>query len=362
MSLLSGTIHQLGNVAAPLLEGYGALTHQSGAYNAGKAISNPNITATNFGALNPFVNASVFSGGAPSGGGGGTAPQPNAYSGTSTAYGANDANGKVLGVNTGPTAAQIAANNQAIDLANYNLGLLPGALQSSLNNVQHAYDQNNNELQSGFNAAQQNYGQSTDQNQQQFVTNKNAIMNQGSNGLRGLLRLLGQHGAGGSSAVDAANGAVAETMAQQRAGAGQTYGQNQQALDTSFNTYQTGFDNSKKQLADWLTQQQNMARSNNESNRQNILQQLAGLQANATAAQPYIDQIKASAANVANLQNFNPTYTGVTPTYTAPDVASYTVDQVGNPTLGQLGNNTGGSSALSFLLGLNKDKQNPVLG
>lgn len=291
---------------------------------------------------------------------------------TALAQQMNDPNGdgSVLGASTfqdavgsdGLTSAQRAANNQAIDLANYNLGLLPRQLQSAYGNIQHGYDQNLNELNSGHDAAQQSYNQNTAQNQQQFVTNKNSILSEGSNGLRGLLRLLGQHGAGGSSAVGAANGAVAQHMAQERSGAGQTYGQNQQGLDTSFNTYQAGFDNSKKQLADWLTQQRNAAATNNEASRQTILQQLAGLQTNATSAQPFIDQIKASAAHVADLANFNPTYTGVTPTYTAPDVASYTMHQAGNPTLGQLGNNTGGASALSFLLGLNKDRQNNNLG
>lgn len=263
---------------------------------------------------------------------------------------------------TGLTAQQILANNQAIALGNDSLNRLPAQLQAALGQIQNTYNQNNNQLQSGYDAANQQYGQSTQQNGQQFVANKNQINNQASQGIRSLLSILGQHGAGGSSAaMFAAPDAVSLQAAQQRAGAGQTFGQNQQSLDTNFNTYQTGFDNSKKQLADWLTQQQQAAQTNSENNRQSILSQLAGLQTNAGAAQPYIDQIMASRNAVDQLASFNPTYTGTTPTYTAPDVASYTVAQNGAPQLGNPGNSTGASSPLAFLLGLNKDKNTPQL-
>jgi hypothetical protein len=273
-------------------------------------------------------------------------------------------NGVVLGANTGqnttyntgPSASQLAANQQAIDLANSAMGRLPGQLQTALGNVQHQYDQNYNQLQSGFNQAHQGYDQSTGQNTQQFVTNKNKINDQGSQGLLGLLRTLGQHGAGGSSAaMFAAPDAVNQFVTQQRSGAGQTYGENQQALDTNWGNYQSGFDNSKKQLADWLSRNQDQARTNSEQNRISLLSQLAGLQASPDAAQPYIDKINAANDQIDQLAKFNPTYNGTTPVYNAPSVASYTVDQAGAPVLGNPGNGTGGGSILNFLLGL-KDK------
>jgi hypothetical protein len=264
--------------------------------------------------------------------------------------------GVVQGASTNISAAQQAANQQAIDLANSAMGRLPGQLQTALGNVQHQYDQNYNQLQSGYNQAHQGYDQSTGQNTQQFVTNKNKINDQGSQGLLGLLRTLGQHGAGGSSAaLFAAPDAVNQFVTQQRSGAGQTYGENQQALDTNWGNYQSGFANSKKQLADWLSQNQDQARTNSEQNRISLLSQLAGLQASPTAAQPYIDKINAANDQIDQLAKFNPTYSGKTPVYNAPDVASYTVDQAGAPVLGNPGNGTGGGSILNFLLGL-KDK------
>lgn len=356
MSFLSGLTHIVGNVAAPVAQGVGAVLPGSEGdrlSSIGKAISNPNVTYS--GTVNPLAITNANGAGwtttsASAGQNQNTGMPGNTPTNTTTNPTYTTTNNNTM------TAAQQAANNQAIDLANYNLNLLPQQLQTALGNVQHSYDQQGNELQSGFDAAKQSYDQNTNQNGQQFVANKNTILNEASHGLSGLLRLLGQHGAGGSSAVDMANNAVAQHAAQERSGAGQTFGQNQQALDTNFNTYSTGFDNAKQKLADWLTEQQNNARTQSESSRQDILSKLAGLQSNAASAQPYVDQIKASAQNVANLASFNPTYTGTTPTYTAPDVASYTVNQAGNPTLGAPGNNTG-ASALSYLLGLGKDKQ-----
>lgn len=281
------------------------------------------------------------------------ADQPTANAGVTSTYGGGYA------APAGPSAAQLAANQQAASIANSALGRLPGQLQTALGQVQNTYNQNNNELNSSKAAAQNSYGQSTAQNQQQFVGNKNQINNQASSGLRSLLALLGQHGAGASSAAQyAAPDAVAQVANQQRSGAGQTYGQNQQALDTNWGNFQTGFDNSQRKLHDWLSQQQNSARSNSEQQRQALLEQLANLQSSPEAAQPYIDQINASAGRVDELAKFNPTYTGTTPVYNAPNVQSYTVDQTGNPTLGAPDNGTGASTpVLNFLLGLNRDQQ-----
>ena len=101
----------------------------------------------------------------------------------------------------GLSSAQQQANAQAAAVANAALGRLPGQLQTVQNQVRNTYNQNLNELESGRNLAQQNYNQYTAQNQQQFVTNKNQINDQASGGLRSLLSILGQHGAGGSAAA-----------------------------------------------------------------------------------------------------------------------------------------------------------------
>lgn len=269
--------------------------------------------------------------------------------------------------NTGATYSGSTVDPQTQALYNQNAGIinsalsrLPNQLAIAQGNIRGQFDQNLNELNSGKAATDQQYGQSTNQNQQQFVTNKNQINDQASSGLRSLLSVLGQHGAGGSSAaLYAAPNAVGTVASQQRSGAGQTFGQNQQSLDTNYATYNTGYDNSKKQLNDWLDSQTKSAQSQSDQTRQGLLSQLAGLQPTVAAAQPYYDQINGLANEVDQLAKLNPTYTGTTPTYTAPTLDSYTVNQTGAPVLGGGGNGTGAGATpfLGFLPGQKNKNQ-----
>jgi hypothetical protein len=351
MSLLGALGNAAKGVAGnAVLPGFGAII-------GSRVDPTPGFSATNV--AKTQVGKVFNSAGSNTGNKGGGAGGSNAGTGTTTTY-SGSAYGS-SGGSGGVSAAQQAANNQATSLANYNLGLLPQQLNAALGNVQNTYNQKNNELQSGYNSAENSFNQNTTSNKQSFVTNKNTIRGQASTGLQGLLRLLGQRGAGGSSAVGASQDAVGKQATIQMSGAGQTYGQNQQALDTNWGNYRNGFDNSKRQLADWLGQQQNSARSENEASKQSILRQLAGLQSNAAAAQPYIDQIKASAQRVASLAAFNPSYTGITPVYNAPELSAYTVGQAETPTFGEQGNNTGAGSTIAYLMGLGRDRQqNPI--
>lgn len=340
-----GILHDIGQLAGH------ALNAAPGYSTLGANITNPNINYQ--GVQNPGTPANNYFG-APWPGT--TQPLPKAQ---------NNPAGTVLGTNTlnspaGPTQPAADPNQSLIDLINGSINRLPTELDIAKGNIQSQFNTNNNQLDSGELQAQNSYNTSTGQNTQQFVTNKDQINDQASGGLRSLLRVLGQHGAGGSSAaLYAAPDAVGTLATQQRSGAGQTYGQNQQGLDTNFNNYQTGYGDSKKQLNDWLTQQNNSAQSTSDQAKQGLLQQLAGLQPTVAAAQPYIDQINGLAGQVDQLGKLNPTYTGTTPTYTAPDVKSYTVNQTGAPVLGGGGNGTSGGSispALSFILGQQKDK------
>ena len=256
----------------------------------------------------------------------------------------------------------IAQNTSLTNLINGALGRIPGKLQSAQHNVQNQFDTNNNQLQSGYDAAHLNNQQQTLQNSQQFQTNKNQIQDQASAGMSSLQRLLGMHGAGGSSAAmfNAPN-AVAGVASQQNAGAGQNFGQNQQGIDTSWNQYQTGFGDSKKQLNDWLGQQLNAAQVNSNTNESALQQQLLGLQPTVAAGQPQVDRINQLATQSDQLQNFNPSYDGKTPTYTAPSVSSYTVapNQIQQNQSGMQGAMT---PALATLLGLKDKNQQPNFG
>ena len=285
---------------------------------------------------------------------------------TRSVSGSNDSNsdGTVNSTWQADSAPAVDQNQTYKDIINSALGRLPGQLNTAEANIRDQYNTNMNELNSGKTAANQQYDQSTDQNQQQYVTNKNQINSQASSGLRSLLRVLGQHGAGGSSAaLYAAPDAVGQVAQEQRSGASQNFGQNQQALDTNWNNYLSGYENSKKQLNDWLTQQNQKAESSSEQSRQDLLQQLLKLSPDQAAANDLVSKINASAGKVDSLARFRPTYGGKTPVYTAPEVASYTVGEVGAPQLGaSFGNSSAGGSVLSYLLGMKpEDRQQQPL-
>jgi hypothetical protein len=264
---------------------------------------------------------------------------------------------------TGGGAAQY---DQAISQYSSLLNNLQNQLGIAQGNVNTQYGQKSNELQSAFDQAKANYGQNTGQNQQQYRSNKNQIQDTASAGLRGLLRTLGAYGAGGSSdALYTAPGAVATQAAQQRAGAGDTFGQNQQNLDTTWNQYAAGADNQKRQLEDWRTGQLNQAQQSSLSNKQSILQKLADLRAqraggNTAEATAAMNEANGLQGRIDQLGAFNPTYTGTTPTYTAPSIASYNVDPNATTQVADATADGTPGSYLQMLLGNKKNSKQPA--
>lgn len=252
---------------------------------------------------------------------------------------------------------------QAIGTYQDSLNRLPGQLGIAQDNINSQFNTNQNQLNSTKAQSQNSYDNSNTQNSQSFQSNKNTIADQASSGLRGLLRTLGAYGAGGSSEAQyTAPQAVADQASQQRAGAGQTFAQNQAGLDTNFNNFLNQDANSRKQLNDWQSNQLNSAQAQSDTTKQSILTELAKLyggqaQVNggnyASSAQPYIDQAQGLNSTIDNLGKLNPTYNGTTPVYNAPSLSSYISQANGT----QVNNNNASTTPyLAQLLGLDKNK------
>jgi hypothetical protein len=260
--------------------------------------------------------------------------------------------------------------DQAIGSFNNSLNRLPTQLEIAQGNINSQYSTNQNELDSSKNQAQSSYNTSTTQNGQNLRTNKNTINDQASAGLRGLMRTLGAYGAGGSSdAQYVAPTAVANQASLQRSGAGQTYAQNAQGLDTNWNNFLTEDTNSRRKLDDWKNTQVNSARQKSETTKQDLLTKLAALQGQRAAAaggsytggaQPYLDQANALNGTIDNLGRIAPTYDGKRPVYSAPSLDSY---DTGTGTGTQVNPAGGGSSNpyLAMLLGQNRDKNRGLI-
>lgn len=283
-----------------------------------------------------------------------TGSDTGAYTTGSSAY---------YGGGSGGNADVVNRFDQSIALINDALDRLPNQLAIAQGNINRNYNTQSNELDSGKAAAQQQYSTSTNQNAQNYRTNKNAIADQASGALRGLMRLLGAYGAVGSD-LGVAGNAVTNEANIQRAGAGQTYSQNQQGLDTNWNTYQNDWTNEKRKLNDWRTEQLDSAQAQNLTTKQDLLTRLADFKGQRAAAQggsyagsaqEYLDQAQALGSRIDALGRINPTYTGKTVTYDAPTLDSYALANAPQATIQQTQGAT--SPLLALLLGRDKTRQ-----
>jgi hypothetical protein len=175
-----------------------------------------------------------------------------------------------------------------------------------------------------------------------------------------LQRLLGSRGAGGSSAYNqVAPEAVGREATLQRTGASNTFGQNNQALDTNWNNFLTGYNNEVAGAGAQRDQQRQGLQSNVETNRASLLQTLAQLSAQRAqaaggngvgAAQPFLDQANAVLDHISNYNVAPINYQ--TQAYAAPDLANYTVNPNAAPTAqGQPASTDYFSPYLAALLG-----------
>lgn len=273
--------------------------------------------------------------------------------------------GDVLGAQARATANSLAQYDQAIGTYNSSLGRLNTQADIARGNVNTQYGTQLGELDTNKTAQQGTYNNQTTQNGQNLRTNKNTIADQASTGLRGLQRMLGAYGAGGSSdAMFVAPQAVANQASQQRAGAGQTFAQNQSGLDTNWNNFLGQDTNSRKKLNDWKSNTLNSVESQTASTRQDLLSKLADLTGQraaaaggsyAASAQPFMDQANALNGTIDNLGRTVSTYDGTRPVYEAPTLSSY-VSQAATGRIDPTQSTGGVNPYLSMLLNQNKDK------
>lgn len=254
--------------------------------------------------------------------------------------------------------------DQAESLVNSGLGRLDNQLNIARGNVTGQYDNSVRDQDTQKGNAETSFKNSSTQNVQNLRTNKNTISDQASNGLRGLMRMLGAYGAVGSD-MGVAGRAVADQASQQRAGAGQVYAGNQSDLDTNWGNYQSQWNRERQALENWKQNQLNSVESQGLQNRQSLLSKLADIKSQraallggnaSVAAQPFLDQASALNGQIDNLGRTVQAYAGTAPTYQAKPLSSY---DAGTGSAAQFVNNGQGGGGmtpyLSLLLG--KDKK-----
>lgn len=330
-----------------------------------------------------------YAGGGIGGGGGGwgdTTSQPNYVDYSNPTYLApypSGQPGSVLGTSTNTSSnvnpqqssspqqtidpATLAAYDQTIGLINNQLGRLPTSQAAGEQAITNSTNSALQQLLLGRNQAQNAYDTSKRDTASNYIGAKNQIATNAGSSLSGLQRLLGSRGAGGGSAYNiVAPGAVARQATLQRGEVGNAFSQNNRALDTNWNNYLTGYGNSVADVNNQATNQKRELQNTTDTNRSNLLQQLAQLTAqrgiaaggnvqNAfAAAQPYLSQANGILNNLASYVpqaiNYNTT------AYNAPSLDSYTT----SPATIALNNSAGTDYVSPYLSALLGKKQTNV--
>lgn len=256
--------------------------------------------------------------------------------------------------------AAIAAYDQGIGNTQAAINRLDPQYNSSLSGIESSYKNALDQLLLGKNRGETSYKDNKQQTATDYVGAKNTIGANAGSSLKGLLRLLGSRGAGGSSAaLTTAPEAVSRQATLQRGEVGGEFGKNNKALDINWNNFLTDYENQVKSAGSQREQQRRELQNQFDSQRQTLLNnlaQLAGQRASAAggnsvaAAQPYLNQANAFADRAANF-TVNP-INYQTQAYTAPELNKYTVNPNAAPTYqGQAPTSDYFSPYLSALLG-----------
>lgn len=265
-----------------------------------------------------------------------------------------------------------ASYDQALQIANSNLGRIGGQTQTALSNIAGQYGQKSNALASGLRQATNQYNEGNTSNQQADVTNKNVINQQAAQGLRGLLRSISAAGGGGGSAyLYEAPQVVGEVAQSQLGESGKAYAENARALDSNFGLYKDENEGQRKDLGDWRKQQENAARTQAEQTKQSLLQKIAQLQGQrdvglggtgVAAMQPYINQINSSQNTVDQLAKFNPTFDGKLPEYNAPELSKFMMGENPQIAMDQASAAAGARTPyMDLILGRKKQEQEQLV-
>lgn len=272
--------------------------------------------------------------------------------------GAGGSSGAAAGPAVDP--AVLASYDQAIGNTNSAIGRLGTQLNSGNSAIDASYQNALNQLLLGRNQSQATYNTNKQQTAHDYVSAKNTIGANAGQSLSGVQRLLGSRGAGGGSAYNqAAPEAVTRQATLQRNDVGNTFGQNNQALDTNWGNYVTGYDNSVLDVNSQHDQQRQGLQNSIETNRASLLQTLAQLSAQRDvvgggngvgAAQPFLDQANAALNSQADYHVAPINYQ--TQAYNAPALSTYAANPQAAPTYqGQSPTNDFFSPYLAALLG-----------
>lgn len=283
--------------------------------------------------------------------------QPLSYAPPATSGGGGSYSG---GGGSSVDAATLAQYDQGIQNTRAAIGRLPAQLVSGNQAIDVSYNDALKQLLAARNQAEGTYNTNKQQTAQDYVTGKNTVRSNAGVSLNSLRRILGIRGAGGSSAYGlVAPQAVARDATIQQGDLGQTFGRNNQALDTNWGNYMLDYKNQRSNAASQRVNQRGELQRSINTTKASLLQSLATLLGqksalqggNAKAAsQPSLNTANRLLNSVSVYRTRPISYT--TKAYATPNLSKYTVNPNAAPQYnGQSQGNDYVSPYLAALLG-----------
>lgn len=347
--------------SARWLQGGGGISLQGGSsLKVQKASNNPQITVGHSINQTPRKKSSSTSISRNSAPAYSTAP---AYSGGGVSYSGGGGGGSSAPAAPAYDPKVLAQYDQSIGIVNDALGRLGRQQSIALGNLDKNFEIQKQELIGSKKSGKRNYRTNTTQNKQSHLSSKNTINDQYSSGLRGLMRTLGAYGAVGSD-LGVASNAASDVATMQRSGAGQTFAQNQQTLDTNWQDFLGKWGASRDKLFDWRDQTADGIRQQTQQTKQDLLLKKADYEGQKAAAAggdyaggaaSSINAAKGLSGKIDNLGKINPSYNGKIAAYTAPSLSSYLSPQAATTSIA--GNGQMAANPLALLLNMQEEDE-----
>jgi len=273
------------------------------------------------------------------------------------------ANGSTFTGGGGSGGGNTSSYDQAIDSTNAQINNLTPVLDSAVQNADNAFQTTTNNLLTGKVSADKTYNDNKTSDAQDFNGAKSTIRANTGSTINGIDTILGAHGGGGQAAGGYAALLAGKAGTRQLNDAGTNFGKNEQSLDTGYHNFVDAYDTNVKNAGLQHESDVNTAKASIQTQKANLLQSLASLINERTAAtggsgtaasQPYADEAKSLLTSSALLGAPKTVAPVVPTTYTPPPISSYTTNPT-NVTVG--GNGATDTSTPFYTTLLNRDKQ-----
>lgn len=258
---------------------------------------------------------------------------------------------------SGPSAQDIAAYNTYQGEANSDLSRLLGSYNNTVASLNSNYNTQNNQLDSNKAATQNTYNNNVTQQHQDNLREQNQVRQGTYSAYQNLMNLLGAYGGGATSvAQNWAPTAAQHYQNEQVGNANQTTAANLRGLDTAWGNYLNDYNDKKRQLTD--THNQDVANADSTYNDTKAKLGTILSRIGSRAVDPNTIGSSLASLNIPNVNFVQPSYTGTTPVYNAPNLATF---EANAPTASfaqpAAVSNSSATPALAYLLDQQQQKQ-----